>query len=81
LQITSVICGYRVEEIVNPLTQKVRYLDKLADELAKGKRWKKICEIHRTLTPKYYKHFLFSGLKKIQKNNQNLYCFIRVNKI
>lgn len=35
--ITGVICGYRVEEIKNPLTQKVRYLDKLVDELAKGK--------------------------------------------
>lgn len=35
--ITGVICGYRVEEIENPLTQKVRYLDKLIDELAKGK--------------------------------------------
>ncbi|MCX7637775.1 MAG: DUF2200 domain-containing protein [Cyclobacteriaceae bacterium] len=35
--ITGVICGYRVEKIKNPLTQKVRYLDKLVDELAKGK--------------------------------------------
>jgi hypothetical protein len=33
--ITGVICGYRVEEIEDPLTQKVRYLDKLVDELAK----------------------------------------------
>lgn len=41
-QITGVICGYRVEEIENPLTQKVRYLDKLVDELAKGKDLKKI---------------------------------------
>jgi hypothetical protein len=40
--ITGVICGYRVEEIVNPLTQKVRYLDKLVDELAKGKKMEKI---------------------------------------
>ncbi|MFZ1678585.1 MAG: DUF2200 domain-containing protein [Saprospiraceae bacterium] len=40
--ITGVICGYRVEEIVNPLTQKVRYLDKLVDELAKGKKMDKI---------------------------------------
>lgn len=40
--ITGVICGYRVEEIVNPLTQKVRYLDKLVDELAKGKKVEKI---------------------------------------
>ncbi len=40
--ITGVICGYRIEEIENPLTQKVRYLDKLVDELAKGKKMEKI---------------------------------------
>lgn len=40
--ITGVICGYRVEEIENPLTQKVRYLDKLVDELAKERRMEKI---------------------------------------
>jgi len=40
--ITGVICGYRVEEIENPLTQQVRYLDKLVDELAKGRKMKKI---------------------------------------
>jgi hypothetical protein len=40
--ITGVICGYRVEEIENPLTQKVRYLDKLVDELAKGRAMAKI---------------------------------------
>jgi hypothetical protein len=40
--IKGVICGYRVEEIENPLTQKVRYLDKLVDELAKGKKMEKI---------------------------------------
>jgi len=40
--ITGLICGYRVEEIENPLTQKVRYLDKLIDELAKGKKMEKI---------------------------------------
>ncbi|MGN6803700.1 MAG: DUF2200 domain-containing protein [Ginsengibacter sp.] len=40
--ITGVICGYRVEEIKNPLTQKVRYLDKLIDELAKGRQMEKI---------------------------------------
>lgn len=40
--ITGTICGYRVEEIENPLTQKVRYLDKLVDELAKGKKMEKI---------------------------------------
>lgn len=36
------ICGYRVEEIENPLMQKIRYLDKLIDELAKGKIMEKI---------------------------------------
>ena len=41
-KITGVICGYRVEEIKDPLIQKVRYLDKLIDELAKGKSMDKI---------------------------------------
>lgn len=40
--ITGVICGYRVEEIENPLTQQARYLDKLVDELAKGRALEKI---------------------------------------
>lgn len=40
--ITGVICGYRVEELENPLTRKARYLDKLVDELAKGKKMEKI---------------------------------------
>lgn len=40
--ITGVICGYRVEEIENPLTQQVRYLDKLVDELAGGRKMEKI---------------------------------------
>ncbi len=40
--ITGVICGVRVEEIENPLTQQIRYLDKLVDELAKGKKMEKI---------------------------------------
>jgi hypothetical protein len=40
--ITGVICGYREEEIGDPLTQKVRYLDKLVDELAKGRTMEKI---------------------------------------
>lgn len=40
--ITGVICGHRVEEIENPLTQQVRYLDKLVDELAKGRKMEKI---------------------------------------
>jgi len=41
-KITGVICGYRVEEIQDPLMQKIRYLDKLVDELAKGKKMEKI---------------------------------------
>ncbi|MBX0331739.1 DUF2200 domain-containing protein [Pontibacter sp. HSC-14F20] len=40
--ITGVICGYRIEEIENTLTKQVRYLDKLVDELAKGKKMEKI---------------------------------------
>ena len=40
--ITGVICGYRIEEIEEPLTQQVRYLDKLVDELAKGRKMEKI---------------------------------------
>lgn len=40
--ITGAICGYRVEDIENPLTQKARYLDKLVDELAKGRKMEKI---------------------------------------
>jgi hypothetical protein len=41
-KITGVICGYRVEEIEDKLMQKVRYMDKLIDELAKGKAMEKI---------------------------------------
>ncbi len=40
--ITGTICGYKIEEIANPLTKQVRYLDKLVDELAKGKKMEKI---------------------------------------
>lgn len=40
--ITGVICGYRVEEIEDPLTQQARYMDKLVDELAKGRKMEKI---------------------------------------
>ena len=43
--ITGLICGYRVEEIKNPLTQQVRYLDKLVDELAKGRKMEKILRV------------------------------------
>ena len=41
-KITGVICGYRVEEIEDPLMKKVRYLDKLVDELAKGRKMERI---------------------------------------
>lgn len=41
-KITGVICGYRVEDIEDPLMQKIRYMDKLVDELAKGKAMEKI---------------------------------------
>ena len=40
--ITGTICGYKIEEIENPLTRKARYLDKLVDELAKGRKMEKI---------------------------------------
>ena len=42
VKITGIICGYRVEEIQDPLMKKIRYLDKLIDELAKGKSIEKI---------------------------------------
>ena len=41
-KISGVICGHRVEDIENPLTQKVRYLDKLVDELARGKKMESV---------------------------------------
>lgn len=44
--ITGAICGYRVEELENPLTQKARYLDKLVDELAKGRKMEKILRVN-----------------------------------
>ena len=43
--ITGLICGYRVEQIENRLTQQVRYLDKLVDELAKGRKMEKILRV------------------------------------
>jgi hypothetical protein len=43
--ITGVICGYRVEDIENKLTQQVRQLDKLVDELAKGRKMEKILRV------------------------------------
>lgn len=42
-KIKGVICGVRVEDIEEPLMQEIRYLDKLVDELAKGKEMRKIC--------------------------------------
>ena len=41
-KITGLICGYRVEDIEDPLMQQIRYLDKLVDELAKGRAMEKI---------------------------------------
>ena len=48
--IKGVICGYRIEEIDNPLTQQVRFLDKLIDELAKGRKMDKILRENKTST-------------------------------
>ena len=45
--ITGVICGYRIEEIDNTLTRNTRYLDKLVDELAKGKKMEKILRVSK----------------------------------
>ena len=46
--IKGVICGYRIEEIENPLTRQVRYLDKLVDELAKGRKMEKILRVDKS---------------------------------
>jgi hypothetical protein len=43
--IKGMICGYRIEEIENTLTKQIRYLDKLVDELAKGKAMEKILRV------------------------------------
>lgn len=48
--ITGVVCGVRVEEIDDPLMQKIRYLDKLVDELAKGKAMPKILRVEASST-------------------------------
>tara|TARA_R110002126_G_scaffold291479_1_gene453033 strand:- start:63 stop:431 length:369 start_codon:yes stop_codon:yes gene_type:complete len=45
--IKGVICGYRIEEIDNELTKKTRYLDKLIDELARGRKMEKILRTHK----------------------------------
>jgi hypothetical protein len=45
--ITGSICGYKIEEIKTPLTKKVRYLDKLVDELAKGKSIEKVLRVEK----------------------------------
>lgn len=59
--IRGVICGYRIEEIENDLTKQARYLDKLVDELAKGKRWKRYYGPHKFKLPTiiYYRPILF----------------------
>ena len=49
--ITGVICGMRVEEIEDPLMQKIRYLDKLVDELARGKAMEKVLRVSPAVTP------------------------------
>lgn len=46
--IKGVICGYRIEEIENPVTRQVRYLDKLIDELAKGRPLSKILRVEKS---------------------------------
>ena len=46
--ITGLICGYRIQEIKNPLTRQARYLDKLVDELAKGRKMEKILRVAQT---------------------------------
>ena len=46
--ITGVICGYRIEDIENPLTKQTRYLDKLVDELAKGRKMEKILRVRES---------------------------------
>lgn len=43
VKITGVICGYRIEEIPDKLMREIRYMDKLVDELAKGRAMEKIC--------------------------------------
>ena len=45
--IKGVICGYRIEDLENPLTKQVRYLDKLVDELAKGRKMEKILRVEK----------------------------------
>jgi len=46
-----VICGYRIEDIQTKLTGKVRYLDKLIEELARGRKWKRFCGLPNRVTP------------------------------
>jgi hypothetical protein len=58
-QIKGVICGVRVEEIADPLMQNIRYLDKLIDELAKGKAMEKI------LRQDVVKPMVLDGMKKL----------------
>ena len=46
--IKGVICGYRIEDLENPLTRQTRYLDKLVDELAKGRKMEKILRVEKS---------------------------------
>ena len=56
--IKGVICGYRVEEIENSLTQQARYLDKLVDELAKGRKMEKILRVAQKQMTRRHKALL-----------------------
>jgi len=55
LSITGTICGVRIEEVDDPLTQKVRYLDKLVDELARGRSMERSCG-HSTCACPHHPH-------------------------
>lgn len=64
--ITGTICGYRVEEIKNPLTQRARYLDKLIDELAKGRTMEKI--LRKESSELAQRSSKSAGRSKVQKS-------------
>src|SRR5262249_4254349 len=65
--ITGVICGYRVEDIENPLTRQVRYLDKLVDELAKGRKMEKILRSEKLLSCTSSSHRPYSSKARIEQ--------------
>jgi hypothetical protein len=67
--ITGVICGYRIEEIENPLTRQVRYLDKLVDELAKGRKMEKILRGQRFPQNAYLQSSPYRGTPTILLDN------------